>query len=290
MALLFSRGIEAIVSIEYEKTKDNFSSLGTGFLIGFALDKNIKLEDRRYRVFLITNRHVFKEQSVVWLRFNKKGVIDSVRFPLNLIVNGKPNWLAHKDSKVDLAMVTISHEFLDKQNVDWGFFNEELFACCRHFSDIGISLGDELYVLGFPMSLTGILRNSPIARHGIIARVDNEILDQEKSFLIDASVFPGNSGGPVILKPVSISLKDTKIVNTAYLLGVVSGYKSYREILYSHQSDPPSFAGVTIENSGLATVVPIDFAIEIYSDWLESNKIFENAMSNEKAIKEQAIK
>jgi hypothetical protein len=289
MALLHKPNLNTVVSIEIQDDKGNYLPIATGFLIGFAIDKNLKLEDRRYRIFLVTNRHVFQGHPVAWFRFNKKVSADSARFPLNLIVNGQNIWLAHRDKNVDLAMVTISHDFLNQQNIEWGFFIEEMFAYYNDFDNIGIALGDELYVLGFPMGLAGILRNNPIARHGIIARIDKEIIEQQKAFLIDAFVFPGNSGGPVLSKPTNMGLGGTKAVQNIYLLGVVSGYKPYKEILYSHQTEPPSIASITTENSGLATVVPMDYVKEIYDNWIQSNKLLEKPISSEKSVKEQVV-
>jgi len=290
MALLNKAHLNTVVSIEIQDDKGIYAPIATGFLIGFAIDKTLKLEERSYRIFLLTNRHVFQGHQVVWIRFNKKVSADSTRFPLDLIVNGQDIWLAHKDKNVDLAMVTISHDFLNQQNIEWGFFTEEMFSYYSELDNIGITLGDELYVLGFPMGLAGILRNNPIARHGIIARIDKEIIDQQKVFLIDALVFPGNSGGPIVSKPTSMGLGGTKAVSSIYLLGVVSGYRPYKEILYSHQTEPPSIASMTTENSGLATVVPMDYVKEIYDDWTQSNKVLEKPISSEKSVKEQVTK
>jgi len=57
--------------------------------------------------------------------------------------------------------------------------------------------------------MSGVERNYVIARCGMIARFDDEILTTSRTFLIDAAVFPGNSGGPVIVKPNSDSLAGT---------------------------------------------------------------------------------
>jgi len=128
---------------------------------------------------------------------------------------------------------------------------------------LGITQGDEIYILGFPMGLAGEERKYAIARSGIIARLDDEIIDTTYSFLVDSSVFPGNSGGPVILKPAITSIEGTTPVNRAYLLGVVKGYIPYEEVAYSLQTDPPQPRIKFVENSGLASAVPLDFVREI---------------------------
>lgn len=262
MALLNKSHLDAVVSIEAQEGNE-YQPIATGFLIGFVVDKNPDPKLTTYRVFLITNRHVFDGKNQVWLRFNKKNNTGSIRFPVDLIIKGEKKWLAHKDSKVDLAMLTISHQFLNEQNIEWIFYPEDIIAYQKDFENIGISLGDGVFILGFPMGLSGNQQNYVLVKSGIISRVDKEIIEQTKCFLIDASIFPGNSGGPILLKPDISSIQNTKAVNSVYVLGAVSGYIPYKEILYSHQSTPPSFAGVSMENSGLANIVPLDFAKEI---------------------------
>src|ERR1019366_8874960 len=55
--------------------------------------------------------------------------------------------------------------------------------------------------LGFPLQLVGGERNYVIVRHGTIARIGDMLAGTNKNFLVDTFIFPGNSGGPVILKP-----------------------------------------------------------------------------------------
>jgi len=288
MALFNRQHLKVVVLIENQVGKSKFRSIATGFLVGFILDNNPDPQKRTYRIFLVTNRHVFEGAEVLWLRFDKKENSGTARFPIYLKQNNETKWLAHKNTKVDLAMLTISHQFLNDQGVDWLFFNEEMIAYQKDFEDIGIELGDELFILGFPMGLSGSLQNFAIVRSGTIARVDEEIVKREKYFLIDSTIFPGNSGGPVLLKPELASLTNTKAVNSVYVLGVVSGYKLYKEPLYSHQSNPPSVGAVSIENSGLAVIVPMDFAKEIYQDFIKQQKKLEKEIKGkEKTIQEK---
>jgi len=287
MALLNKSHLNAVVSLEIQEGSV-YQPIATGFLIGFTVDKNPDPKLTTYRVFLVTNRHVFEGKNQIWLRFNKKNDTGSVRFSVDLVINSEKKWLAHKDPNVDLAMLTISYQFLNEQNIEWIFYPEDIIAYQKDFENIGISLGDRVFILGFPMGLSGIQQNYALVKYGIISRVDKEIIEQAKCFLIDASIFPGNSGGPILLKPEISSIQNTKAVNSVYVLGVVSGYIPYKEILYSHQSTPPSFAGVSMENSGLANIVPMDFAKEIYGEWLSSNKVIEKEeKAGEKIVEEK---
>jgi len=78
-----------------------------------------------------------------------------------------------------------------------------------------------------------------------------------ESFMIDSFVFPGNSGGPVVLKPEIISIKGTQNHPDPYLIGVVDAYLPYREPAVSLQTQETRI--VFEENSGLAHILPIDF-------------------------------
>ena len=128
--------------------------------------------------------------------------------------------------------------------------------------ELQIEAGNEIFLLGFPMGMSGVERKYVIARAGIIARIDEEILKEAQGFLIDSSVFPGNSGGPVIVKPTGESPKGGKAVDKAYLIGVVESYIPYQDVAYSLATNPPTARVAFMENSGLAYVVPVDFVKE----------------------------
>jgi len=274
MALLHKKFPNGVVSIEVKKG-NKFDPIATGFLAGFIWKTSKDPSKRRYRIFLLTNRHVFEGKDRVWLRFNKKSSPGTARFEYKLKVGEEEKWLAHRNPKIDLAMLTISPTFLDENDIDWMHFNEEIMAFQRNFEKIGISLGDSLFILGFPMGLSGFKKNYVIVRSGLIARVDKEIIREKRAFLIDTLIFPGNSGGPVILKPERVALEKTSPVSSTYLIGVVSGYIPYREALYSHQTRPHEIGAVSIENSGLAYVVPMDYARQIYREFLRKKKRLE---------------
>ncbi len=73
---------------------------------------------------------------------------------------------------------------------------------------------------------------------------------------MDAFVFPGNSGGPVVLKPEVVAIDGTASVGKTYLIGVVQSYIPYEDIAVSLQTLKPRV--VSSENSGLAAVYPVE--------------------------------
>ena len=241
-------------------------------------------------MFLVTNRHVFDNKQNVYLRFNKKdgksvAINQGLFFP-----NGEQRWLAHKNKKVDLALLNISPEVLTQNGIDYDFFAEDNFAYHKDFKKTGIEVGDEIYVIGFPLGLSGNIQNYPCAKYGILSRLDNELVKNDKSFLVDASIFPGNSGGPVVLKPTNTALTGTTAVTNTHLLGVVKGYLLYEEQLYSLQSNPPRAVSLARENSGLAQVVPMDFARQIFNVWKEQKKRLEKAAKSKSQEENQELK
>ena len=101
-------------------------------------------------------------------------------------------------------------------------------------------------------------RNYVVARQGIIARIQDWYDDADNFFLIDALIFPGNSGGPVLAKPTMFSYGTN--FSAPKLIGMVSGYLPFRDIAVSIQTGREVL--VTMENSGLATIVPLDIIEE----------------------------
>jgi hypothetical protein len=129
----------------------------------------------------------------------------------------------------------------------------------------GIAIGDGVFVLGFPLGLNGQQRNYLTVRQGIIARLNDMLDGSSKTFSIDSFAFPGNSGGPIVLKPEMASVAGTPPQRQAVLLGMVLSYVPYVETAISEQTKR---SRVTFEeNSGLATVLPIDYIDDAIKKW-----------------------
>jgi len=273
MAHLHVNFLKSLVAIGIEE-KNKFRCSATGFLIGFIAKNSKDPAKRQFWVFLVTNRHVFHDKKYVHLRFNtKEGRIKTFKQSLFFFGrNRDKRWLAHKSERVDLALLNINPNILLQHSIDFIPLPEETFAYIRNFKKIGIEVGDAVYVLGFPLGISGNIQNYPCVKWGILSRIDREILKDTKSFLIDSSVFPGNSGGPVIYRPTIVRLDKTVAVDKPYLLGVVSKYLPYQEMLYTHQTTPPSVVSSLQENSGLSFVVPMDFIRQIFRNWKKEKK------------------
>lgn len=280
MALLNKLHLKTVIAIGGLDERNKFICSATGFLIGFLAKNSKNPEKRRYHIFLVTNRHVFDDKEGVHLRFNTRNgkseiVSQALTFP-----NKELRWLAHPNKRVDLALLNVNHQALIEHGIDYIFFNEEMFAYQRNFNRMGIAVGDEVFALGFPMGFAGITQNFPYAKAGIISRFDKELLRAQRAFLIDSSIFPGNSGGPVILKPTNTALTETKAITSVYLLGAITGYLPYEEKLWTHQTNPPTVVGLEREHSGLSFVVPMDYARQIFKRWVKAKKRLEKAQES----------
>src|SRR5690242_17616296 len=85
----------------------------------------------------------------------------------------------------------------------------------RQFSE-----GDSVFVLGFPMGIVGDERSRVIARSGSVARIQDMLAGTANSFLVDASVFPGNSGGAVVSRPQMASIGSSEAISQSLLVGI----------------------------------------------------------------------
>lgn len=273
MALLNKNHIKSLVAVGSFDLQGKFVCDSTSFQVGFLVKKSDDPTKTLYQIFLVTNRHVFEGRKKVWLRLNADDG-KTKTFEQDLFSpTGDSLWLAHPDAEVDLALLSVSVAALKENNIQQPFFiSEEMFAYIKDFESVGIAPGDETFVVGFPMGIAGEDQNYPCVKAGMVSRFDGEIIKSKKAFIIDSSIFPGNSGGPVILKPTITALSDTKTVNQPYLLGVVRAYIPFIDTLYTHQTKPPTPISTTRENSGLSYCVPMDYVKEIYDKWLSDKK------------------
>lgn len=232
---------------------------------GFLYGQSVESPKPGHRTYLITNRHVFENMSTVFLRFNPRDQGSPLNLALELLnEEHEPIWFAHPNPKIDVAALPIDFDLLEKQGLQVAFFaSEAAVANIDKMNAEGITEGDFVYVLGFPMGLVGESRNTVIVRGGVISRIRDALSRANTEFLVDAPVFPGNSGGPVVSKPEAIAIQGTKGQLASYLIGIVKSYVPYRDVAISQQTRRPRV--IFEENSGITVAHPIDFVQETVS-------------------------
>ena len=254
MTLIPPKYFNAIVAIG-EETNSGFRCAATGFLYGHPGDTDGE-GNQLYHNFLVTNRHVVDPNF-------SPNAIEKPMARLNLST-GQASSLYHVDTWVsnpgdfDVAVAPAYTQAMENIGIDYQLFTGDLNALTRQQVELetGIREGNGVFVLGFPLELAGEERNYVIARQGILARVQDWLRGDEDTFLIDASVFPGNSGGPVITKPELVSVEASVPYNRSSLVGMVASYKPYNDVAISQQTGQPRV--VFQENSGLGVVIPVD--------------------------------
>jgi hypothetical protein len=262
MALLPPIYLDAVVAIGFGDDPKNRSWIGTGFIFGQLIEMKENTDQKGYHLWLITNKHIFKDLHEVFIKFNSIQGTPSKDYKINLLArNGRFRWVGHLTESIDVAAIQLSPQFLEKENrlfsvirSDSGVMNREKIR------SVGIAEGDRVFVLGFPMGWVEQERQYVICRGGCIARIRDFIDGKTYNFLIDAPVFPGNSGGPVIICPSVIAIQGTNPINDADLIGIVKAYVPYTDIAVSQQTKQARIAFE--ENSGLAIVESVDSIIE----------------------------
>ncbi len=263
MSLIPLNYLDSVVAIGKDDGKSGIHWMGTGFLFGYQLPDQ-EYEKDVYSIYLVSNKHVLYNQSSVYLRFNPKGVKPALNHKLDIVIDDKSLYKQHPNKEVDVAIVNIPQSYMDdliKNDVEPHFFTYDTQS--YQINDLKteeVTEGDGVFALGFPMGNVGNTRQYVILRGGVIARIHDMLEGYSSDFIIDAPVFPGNSGGPVIIKPELTHMSNTKPHKSSRLIGLVKSYIPYNDIAISPQTGRPRV--VFEENTGLTNVEPVDHIIE----------------------------
>ena len=234
--------LNSTVFISY-KVDSQKEPCGSGFLV-FR-----EIKETQGHVYLVTNRHMIPPEgnkNSVSIRVSTRKAditkIDIIEVPI-VGDNGKylPNTQVHRNNDYDIAVVNITEEVV-KNGINAAWIPISLFVTKEKLRAEGITVGDEIYLLGYPDAIYDPRNVSPVLRLGVIAseptqgyafndklRKSYNLPEQIDGFLIDANVFPGSSGSLVILKqqPTTIGPHGETVVSGAkkipYVLGIVSG-------------------------------------------------------------------
>jgi S1-C subfamily serine protease len=240
MSLLPAFYLDAVASLEVEREEEGFQAVGSGVLVGrrVAEDVAAPLEDAHFWVYLVTNYHVLEDEERLYASLNVEGKasqfsLDSPTMRGTSSGTDQRIWTWRQPSFARESLRTPRLKSHGSPRTG-GFFSDEMI-------DAGVGPGDEIFVCGFPMGLTGRERKYSIVRGGIVARLDEELINDTGSYLVDCTIFPGNSGGPVLLKP-TIEFdpeQQTLTHDVPDLIGIVRSYIPYEDVSVSLQTLNP---------------------------------------------------
>lgn len=180
--------IHATVRLE-QRLPDGTSTVGTGFVV------TARDADGAPRAILVTARHVFDRMpgDKVKVGFRVAAEADDWRYaPVSVRIRGAegdPLWTAHP--RQDVAAIPLP------SGVARAAIPARELASGKVLEALSLEPGDEMMVLGYPQGFSANAAGFPILRSGRVASYPLIPPARYPTYLLDFSVFAGNSGGPV---------------------------------------------------------------------------------------------
>lgn len=259
MSIIPQHFLNAVVPVGI-RTRTSITWVGTGFFVSRKTDN-----DGNIRPFLVTNKHVVKGQKNIVIRMKRKqdSELKDIDAPLENVTGAI--YKLHKDTSIDVAVIPLNGKFIVDNNLDFPAFDIDSNAMTSsELRENGVDEGSLVHMLGFPMRLVNANSMLPICRLGCVARMSEEQIKEQHSFLVDIQNFPGNSGSPIILRPDLMSIVGTKNLINCVLMGIIHSYIPYKETLINAQTQEP--VEIRSENSGLANAHPVEYIREIIDE------------------------
>lgn len=200
--------IHATVQLE-QPLGDGTRTVGTGFLIAAPG------ADGQPRTLLVTANHVLEKMPSANARIGYRiaNADGSWSYsPQQLKIRdpkGGELWTHHPTRDVAVMEIKAPAAFA-KAAIPLNYL-----AADDTFTSYNVTAGDEMMALGFPRGLSANQAGFPILRSGKVASYPIAPAKIFPTFLLDFSVFPGNSGGPVFVSKAREAAGLTQVADRA---------------------------------------------------------------------------
>lgn len=214
----------------------NFKVEGTGFIYSYTplefaegrSDPDPKTGTVYYwaQLWIVTCQHCVKDTPVVAIRID---TTDGTR----VYTIRASKWWMHPDADVavtpfalDSDAERVSDEAITEayQPLSTTSTNQEGTATRTQIKRMGFWESTPVSMIGFPAGMIeGGRKNYPVVRAGTIAQMQGYLEGdpEHRAFLIDGSVFVGNSGGPIVVRKGTMNSENRALSHTV-LIGMVS--------------------------------------------------------------------
>ncbi len=150
------------------------------------------------RIVLVTASHAFdgpdrRECQVVLRRRRDDGSYERSELVVPLRRDGDPLWKKHPEQDIAALPVDLP------EGVEAAPFSLDQIADEQALAEKKVHVGQDVWVPCFPASLEGNEAGWPVLRHGSVASHPLVPVTWAKTFLIDSTVFGGDSGAPVVV-------------------------------------------------------------------------------------------
>ena len=127
MALIPPSFLNTVVALGGPSQDGNIQYTATGFLYGYPIAHTEAHEVKQYRIFLVTNRHVFNKaferKTALQARFNRPMGAGANVYPLRLNEpDGSASWIVHPDPDVDVAVINVNPQRLQQDGIEFSWF------------------------------------------------------------------------------------------------------------------------------------------------------------------------
>jgi len=197
--------------------------IGTGTAFIFSYQQ----EEKRY-LFLVTNKHVIRGAINGRFFFTlSDGQSPQIgqRFDVE-IGQFEQQWFGHPDAEIDVAVMPLVPvlQQIEKmgKTVFYRAITYELIPTAEQMNNLDAI--EEVVFIGYPNGIFDSKNLMPVVRRGTTATHLQIDYEGKPLFLIDASVFPGSSGSPVLIANTGgYSHRGTfNVGNRILFLGIVS--------------------------------------------------------------------
>jgi len=226
---------------------------GTFKICGTALYFEVIFASRRGSC-LVTARHVVDG-------IRKLGLLE-VYIRINTLDGGSKwfsstidQWLLPSDPSLDASIMWAGVP----SGADHLILNQSTVLTQSTVTELGIGVGEEVFITGLFVHQIGEQRNTPIVRVGNLAsypeeRIRSRVFGEMDAYLIAARSIGGLSGSPVFVHTGQVRVIKGQIQQAAkpmfYLIGIVHGH-------YQKNEKEPGSDDVETLNTGIAIVVPM---------------------------------